>query len=43
VAAASQWHAITHAGLDAMIQRFLTDIEQFGELPPVNQTVDAPR
>jgi hypothetical protein len=41
--AASRWYAITHAGLDAMMQRFINDIEQFALLPPDNQTVDAQR
>lgn len=41
--AASQYYQITHAGLDAMLQRFLIDMEQFGQLAAANQTVDAQR
>lgn len=39
----SEWYSVTHSGIDAMMQRFIADMEEFIALPPELQTTNASR
>jgi hypothetical protein len=41
--AESKWYDVTHHGIDAMMQRFMLDMEDFVKLPPSMQNANATR